>query len=614
VHGNNEARFNQSYSDLATRVGLSAESKGENLLRAVKHWLGQQNNWLVVIDNADELSIYKATYSDRIDNDNNFGKRDLFQYIPQPQRNSCGAILWTSRDGAILGRIVGPNRGLELGTMTMQESWMLFQKMLGMFNDKTPPLADEEQLMVLLGGLPLAIAQAAAYIRTTKISSNRYITLFRQSEDKQSQLLKDEFDDPYRLDVPNSVMKTFTISVQQVSKSGIARLILNTIAFLDHQGLPFEILQAAAGPDASEDEVLLVAGRLTEYSLLQAQQSTDDGLPTYEQHRLIQIATRSSLSKGEIPFISGKALEIANYLFPSGEFETWTACKRYLPHALKASSWKRAVKYEEHARGLLARVGMYYLYQGRSDEAEKLEIDVLELSKSVLGEKHPDTIRAMANLASTWWQQGRSDEAEKLEIDVLELRKSVLGEKHPDTIRAMANLASTWWQQGRSDEAEKLEIDVLELRKSVLGEKHPDTIRAMANLASTWQQQGRSGEAEKLKIDVLELRKSVLGEKHPDTITAMANLASTWWQQGRSDEADKLQIDVLELSKSVLGEKHPDTITAVANLAVTRQQQGRSDEAEKLQIDVLELRRSVLGENHPDTIRAMGFLAVMQKW
>ena len=69
--------------------------------------------------------------------------------------------------------------------------------------------------------------------------------------------------------------------------------------------------------------------------------------------------------------------------------------------------------------------------------------------KSVLGEKHSDTISAMANLASTWQQQGRSEEAEKLKVEVLELRKSVLGEKHPDTILAMANLSLTWWQQGR---------------------------------------------------------------------------------------------------------------------------------------------------------------------
>jgi hypothetical protein len=79
----------------------------------------------------------------------------------------------------------------------------------------------------------------------------------------------------------------------------------------------------------------------------------------------------------------------------------------------------------------------------------------------VLGEKHPDTITAMANLASTWRQQGRLNDAEQLELQVLGLYKEVLGEKHPDTILTMTNLAATWQKQGRFDEARQLEADAL---------------------------------------------------------------------------------------------------------------------------------------------------------
>jgi hypothetical protein len=113
---------------------------------------------------------------------------------------------------------------------------------------------------------------------------------------------------------------------------------------------------------------------------------------------------------------------------------------------------------------------------------------VLALYKEVVGPKHPDTIRAMANLASTWRQQGRSDKAERLEVEVLALCKEVVGPKHPDTISAMANLASTWHQQGGSDEAERLQVEVLALYKEVVGPKHPDTVRAMTNLAVINQQ------------------------------------------------------------------------------------------------------------------------------
>jgi len=135
--------------------------------------------------------------------------------------------------------------------------------------------------------------------------------------------------------------------------------------------------------------------------------------------------------------------------------------------------------------------------------------------------------------------------------ELLDLRKEVLGPKHPDTIRAMGDLALTWQQQGRSNEAEKLQVEVLDLRKEVLGLKHPDTIRAMANLAVTWQQQGWSNEAEKLEVDVLDLRKEVLGLKHPDTILSMA-----WRQQGRSNKAENLEVEVL-LRPNYMAEPYP---------------------------------------------------------
>jgi hypothetical protein len=40
----------------------------------------------------------------------------------------------------------------------------------------------------------------------------------------------------------------------------------------------------------------------------------------------------------------------------------------------------------------------------------------------------------MANLASTYWNQGRWTEAEKLDVQVMETRKTVLGPEHPDTL------------------------------------------------------------------------------------------------------------------------------------------------------------------------------------
>jgi hypothetical protein len=84
----------------------------------------------------------------------------------------------------------------------------------------------------------------------------------------------------------------------------------------------------------------------------------------------------------------------------------------------------------------------------------------------------PDTLTSIANLASTYRNQGRWEEAEQLDVQVMETSKKKLGDDHPSTLTSMANLASTYRSQGRWDEAEQLQAHELEACSRVLGEKH----------------------------------------------------------------------------------------------------------------------------------------------
>jgi hypothetical protein len=44
----------------------------------------------------------------------------------------------------------------------------------------------------------------------------------------------------------------------------------------------------------------------------------------------------------------------------------------------------------------------------------------METRKTKLRAGHPSTLTSIANLASTYWNQGRWDEAEELEVQVME--------------------------------------------------------------------------------------------------------------------------------------------------------------------------------------------------
>jgi tetratricopeptide (TPR) repeat protein len=583
-----------------------------DMLQAVHDWLENQVNWFLILDNADDIRIFMANSPESDQNDQS-QSRSLLRYIPQAPG---GSILWTSRDGGIVSSLVGKDEGVMVGKMSLEESVKLLRG-LRTGPETSKASIDEENLLGRdgLDGLPLAITQAQAFMEISGISISAYLRLFNESE---SELLDNEFSDTYRLGVPNSVIRTWRISMTRIATdSPCAERILKTIAFFDNQGIPFELIREAAASESSQSlenlseiSILQTTGRLAQYSFLQRQQkASEEDHPTYEQHRLLQLAMRNALNPSETKTFSKKAQGIMEKLFPIVEVETWNLCKRYLPHALKVATLREANILDPQFPELLLRIGVYHYQQGLFQRAEQFHLRALHLRKSTLGESHLDTIQAMHELASIWQAQGHYIKAEPLRAQVLELRKTVLREKHPDTIRAMNNLASTWQAQGYLGKAELLQMQVLELRKTVLGEKHPDTIRAMSNLAWTWQAQGNLGKAEQLQTQVLELRKTVLGEKHPDTIVAMNNLASTWQAQGHLDKAELLRAQVLGLWKTVLGEKHPDTIRAMNNLASTWQAQGHLDKAEQLRAQVLELWKTVLGEKHPDTIVAMNNLA-----
>jgi tetratricopeptide (TPR) repeat protein len=172
---------------------------------------------------------------------------------------------------------------------------------------------------------------------------------------------------------------------------------------------------------------------------------------------------------------------------------------------------------EVEAAALLSRVSDYLYDRGRWREKEPVDEKAYAFRKKVLGEKHPDAITSMADLATTYHAQGRYDEAEKISVEVLALGRGVLGDRHPDTTRNMADLAATYHAQGRYDEDEKISVEVLGLRRDILGEKHPDTLQAMHDLAVTWNSRQRRSEALAMMQECFQLECDVLGQTHPST-------------------------------------------------------------------------------------------------
>jgi serine/threonine protein kinase/tetratricopeptide (TPR) repeat protein len=280
-------------------------------------------------------------------------------------------------------------------------------------------------------------------------------------------------------------------------------------------------------------------------------------------------------------------------------------------HLLRALDLGEKFLGEKHPETLAAMndVAVLFAAQGRYTRADVLLHKALEMRQEVLGEEHPDTLSTMMALAKLFSDQGHREDAERIYVRVLELQKRVLGTDHVDTLDSMSNLALLYFDQGRYDEAEHLHAKVFEIRNRVLGDEHPDTIASRNNLAAVYWKQGRYEQAEALYLETLKLRRRILGEEHPDTLASISSLAVLYTDMGREIQARKLYLDAIELQRRVQGENHPATLTSLFNLARLYSQQGLDEDAEPLYLEVLEGRRRILGEIHPDTLSAIEELA-----
>lgn len=172
---------------------------------------------------------------------------------------------------------------------------------------------------------------------------------------------------------------------------------------------------------------------------------------------------------------------------------------------------------------------------------EKFQALRKTLGQGILNANTEHTLTRMSNIISNHkiyeMTPAEYQRLTRMQVDLVQLNKTLLGEMHASTLTSMLSLASTYRNQGRWEEAESLQKQVVEAREMILGAEHPDTLTGIANLALTYHKQSRWNEAEPLQKQVMEARERVLGVDHPDTVSSKTDLISTYRNQHRLEEA-----------------------------------------------------------------------------
>jgi tetratricopeptide (TPR) repeat protein len=201
------------------------------------------------------------------------------------------------------------------------------------------------------------------------------------------------------------------------------------------------------------------------------------------------------------------------------------------------------------------------LEQTQFEDADALQLEILETLQRVLGEDDIGPLRMMRNLIELYLNRKQWDDVEKLQVKELEIHKRKFGGEHSRTLASFSNLTLTYWHQGKQQAARTLQEDILETCVRVLEPEHNVTMTVISNLMTTYKTLGQDSKSAEMRGRLIQYVTKDLNQNlmNREIVTSMANLARTYRGQGRWAEAEELQVQVLEERIRTLGPEHPET-------------------------------------------------------
>ena len=452
------------------------------IVQAVKHWFMSHSRWLLLLDNADDLALVR-------------------DFLPPAGR---GHTLLTTRASS-MGKLA---HALEVDALDSKPGALLLLRR----TERLAPDASLEQateseradalsISQELGGLPLALDQAGAYIEETKCSLADYLQFYRT---QRAELLKARGG--LVPDHPEPVATTWSLSFAEVEKrSAAAADLLRVCAFLHPDAIPEEIitegaaelgsnLQAVAQNPLVFNQAIMV---LLSYSLLKRQPEEH----LLSMHRLVQAVLKDGMDESTYHQWAERVVQAVETALPNLEYRTYARYERCLPHVQECA---QLIEQEQLTSAavirLLHQTGFYLYEHARYAEAEAFYLHSLSITEQELGPDHPDVGITLTNLAILYTVQGKYAEAEPLYQRALRIWEQALGLDHPQLAYPLNGLANLYREQGKVGEAELLYQRALQISEQALGPDHSLTRTVVRNYALLLRKMGREDEASELEV------------------------------------------------------------------------------------------------------------------
>ena len=547
---------------LAGQLGLPTYGNAADVVDRLLMDLSERRNWLLIFDNAERPD-------------------DIARYRP----GGSGHILVTSRFpgwGALGGRI-------QVDVLTRSDTIALLRARIPeMESGLTQELAEE------LGDLPLAAAQAAAYLEQTGLPPVEYLRQFRA---RRAGLLAHGDVVGYKRRIDTA----WDLSLERLREVNPAAVeLLEVSAFLAPEPIPLTLFtghpallsgtlrtSALAGSDVLTD----VVGAAVAFSLVQRHQNG------FQMHRLVQAVIRHRLAPERQDAVGSLAVALLSACNPGDPTvpTNWPTYAQLAPHVLASGPLGDA---DPDARALMVGTVQYLNIRGETQASRLTAEELLQRWRKVLGTEHPITLDLASMLTSMLAWLGEADVACELGQDTLEKCRRTLGPDHPTTLNAATYLTSALAWRGDGEQAAGLGHDTLQRCNQTLGPDHPTTLASAGQWAFTLLGLGQLESACTLCEDTWQRADRTLGPYHPTTLIAAAAFTFALAWSGAAATARDLGAATLERCQQALGQDHWLTLIAAAALTFALVGLAENQLAGTTSRDIVDRARDAFGADH----------------
>jgi tetratricopeptide (TPR) repeat protein len=481
---------------------------------AAKALLAGSGEWLVIFDNATT-------------------PEDLQPYLPA----GSGAVLVTTRHQAWSAN---PELVFELDTLpdAVVTAW------LGRGLPGSDPAVIED-LTARLGGLPLAVVQALAYIRARPgETAASYLAHFATKESQRKALSRRPPD------YPRPVATTWDLATEALATEAPAALdLLSHLAFLSPDGVALHLVDGLAGP-AGLPTLLEALGR---YGLVRASSTR------LSVHRLVQDVTRWRLgAEEETSCVETLAAHLDNAAPDPTDHTTWAWFRDAAPHVLSLTDHAATLHIGPPAlAGLANKVGRSLIEQVSLITAVSVLERALRINEAAHGPEHPQVAATLTNLGVARRELGEPAAAVELLERVLRIEEAAHGPDHPEVAITLTNLGAARHELGEHALAAELYERALRIKEAAHGPDHPEVAITLINLGAARHNLGEHALAAELYERALRIFEAAYGPDHPQVAITLTNLGAARHKLGEHALAAELYERALRIFEAAYGPDHP---------------------------------------------------------